>query len=184
MPYFIGNMLELPVTTTQDYTLFHLLNDHSIDLWKAQMNVIMKNNGLASFIVHPDYITDPDTRFVYRNLLEYLRNVREHGQTWFALPADVDSWWRARSKMSVEKIGNSWRIVGEGAERAVLAYAVKRDGKLAYEVPGACQNPLRASAHGLSNRSSEVGPTGCPSRPILRRRVSPSAFSAVQWSFG
>src|SRR3977135_926180 len=25
MPYFIGDILELPVTTTQDYTLFHLL---------------------------------------------------------------------------------------------------------------------------------------------------------------
>jgi len=25
MPYFVGKMLELPVTMTQDYTLFHIL---------------------------------------------------------------------------------------------------------------------------------------------------------------
>jgi hypothetical protein len=30
MPYFIGEILELPVTTTQDYTLFHLLRENSI----------------------------------------------------------------------------------------------------------------------------------------------------------
>jgi len=37
MPYFIGKILELPVTTSQDYTLFHMLNDYSIDLWKQQL---------------------------------------------------------------------------------------------------------------------------------------------------
>src|SRR5207249_4000541 len=31
MPYFVGKILELPVTTTQDYTLFHILNDYSIN---------------------------------------------------------------------------------------------------------------------------------------------------------
>ena len=29
LPYFIGRILELPVTTTQDYTLFHILNQRS-----------------------------------------------------------------------------------------------------------------------------------------------------------
>ena len=37
MPYFVGKILELPVTTTQDYTLFNILNDYSIDLWKKQI---------------------------------------------------------------------------------------------------------------------------------------------------
>ena len=42
MPYFIGKVLELPVTTTQDYTLFNILNEHSIDLWKSQINLILE----------------------------------------------------------------------------------------------------------------------------------------------
>ena len=32
MPYFLGEILELPVTTVQDYTLFYILNDYSINL--------------------------------------------------------------------------------------------------------------------------------------------------------
>jgi hypothetical protein len=135
MPYFIGDLLELPVTTTQDYTLFNLLSEHSIDLWKTQIELIHEKNGMASFIVHPDYVIDPETRAVYTKLLDHLRSLREQRQIWLGLPAEVDSWWRARSKMSVEKIGNSWRVVGEGADRAVLAYATNVAGKLVYERP-------------------------------------------------
>ena len=64
MPYFIGDLLELPTTTVQDYTLFNVLNQHSIELWKTQMNLIQSKNGLISFIVHPDYITEQKPRAV------------------------------------------------------------------------------------------------------------------------
>ena len=158
MPYFIGDMLELPVTTVQDYTLFHILNERSIDLWKAQMEQILSKNGMATFIVHPDYVKDSDARSVYVNLLEYLQNIREEGQIWFTQPDDVDSWWRARNNMSVERIGNSWRIVGEGAEHATLAYAVNRDGELVYEVPSADQSLLRANTplRSITANSAEI----------------------------
>jgi hypothetical protein len=134
LPYFIGRILELPVTTTQDYTLFHILNQRSIDLWKTQIKLILEKNGLASFIVHPDYIIEQETRSVYQNLLSHLRDLRSHNDIWFALPHEVDTWWRSRSQMRVENHGGSWRIVGEGAERAALAYAKNLDGKLVYEL--------------------------------------------------
>jgi hypothetical protein len=134
MPYFIGDILELPVTTTQDYMLFHLLNQRSIDLWKTQIELIMEKNGLASFIVHPDYLMQPDTRSVYEDLLGYLLNLCEKRNVWSALPSDIDGWWRARSKMQLERDGDSWQIVGEGAHRAVLAYAKNVDGNLVYEL--------------------------------------------------
>jgi hypothetical protein len=137
MPYFIGDILELPVTTTQDYTLFHLLNQQSIDLWKAQIELILGENGMASFIIHPDYVMEPDTKAVYTALLGHLRDLREKKRLWFGLPSDVDSWWRARSKMSVVRHNNSWRIEGQGAERAVLAYAKNVDGNLVYELTNA-----------------------------------------------
>jgi hypothetical protein len=54
-PYFIGGILELPVTTTQDHSLFHILREHRIDLWKTQANLIMEKHGLLSFLTHPDY---------------------------------------------------------------------------------------------------------------------------------
>src|SRR5712664_2836645 len=40
MPYFIGKILELPVTTIQDYSLFYLLKERSIDLWRDQVELI------------------------------------------------------------------------------------------------------------------------------------------------
>ena len=134
MPYFIGDVLELPLTTVQDYTLFHVLNEHSIDLWRIQLDMILSKNGLASFIVHPDYITEPKTQAVYKDLLAMFGELRKREALWFALPRDVDSWWRARNRMSIVKVGESWRIVGDGAERAVLAFAKVLDGKLIYEL--------------------------------------------------
>jgi hypothetical protein len=134
MPYFIGNILELPVTTTQDYTLFHVLNELSIDLWKTQIDLILKKNGLLSFIVHPDYIIEPEKLSIYEALLGCLRAFAEKVPIWFALPCEVDSWWRARSKMSVVNEGGSWRIEGDETKRAVLAYAKTVDGKLVYEL--------------------------------------------------
>jgi hypothetical protein len=139
MPYFIGDVLELPLTTLQDYMLFHLLNERSIDLWKTQVKLILAKNGLASFIIHPDYIVERDTRSVYEGLLKWLRDLREQQSLWFALPSEIDSWWRARSRMSVVRDGEAWRIEGEGAERAVLAFAREVDGHLVYELAEAPQ---------------------------------------------
>jgi len=45
------------VTMTQDYTLFHILNDYSTELWKRQTSLIMEKHGLMNVIIHPDYIT-------------------------------------------------------------------------------------------------------------------------------
>jgi hypothetical protein len=139
MPYFIGDVLELPVTTSQDYALFHLLNQRSTDLWKTQTELILGKNGMASFIIHPDYVMEPDTKLLYTALLGYLRDLRERRQVWFGLPADVDSWWRARNKMTVVRRDNAWQIEGEQAEHAVLAYAKRVDGNLVYELENATQ---------------------------------------------
>ena len=134
MPFFIGKILELPVTTTQDYSLFHILKQRSIDLWKEQIELILEKNGMASFIVHPDYVIEPEVRAIYENLLRHLSSLRSQNNIWFALPREVDTWWRSRSQMRVEKHGSSWRVVGEGAERATLAYAKNVNGKLVYEL--------------------------------------------------
>ena len=75
MPYFIGNVLELPVTTTEDYGLLHLLSQSSIDLWVQQVDLIIKNNGLISFIVHPDYILEKRARTLYEKLLALYANI-------------------------------------------------------------------------------------------------------------
>src|SRR5262249_32295087 len=128
-------ILELPVTATQDYTLFHILNSYSIDLWKRQISLIRERNGLISFIVHPDYIIDEDWRRVYKELLTYLSELRSKNETWIALPAEVNEWWRQRSEMKLAKSGGTWHIEGLGQDRARIAYAILDDeGTLRYEV--------------------------------------------------
>ncbi len=62
MPYLLGDVLELPLTTTQDYSLFHIMRDYSTKHWQRQMNLIMGRHGLISFNIHPDYVIAPRER--------------------------------------------------------------------------------------------------------------------------
>lgn len=132
-PFFNGKMVELPVTMSQDYSLYNILNDYSIGVWKEQISLIREKHGLMQMIVHPDYNIDPAARRVYAELLSYLSDLRARGETWIALPGEVAAWWRLRSELSLVREGGSWRIRGEGRERARIAYARIVDGKLAYE---------------------------------------------------
>jgi hypothetical protein len=134
MPYFIGDILELPLTTTQDYSLFHILGDYSTALWERQIAEIRAQHGLISFIAHPDYLIDPRARAVYEQLLACLCRLRDEGSVWFALPGEIDSWWRSRQTMSLIADGDGWRIEGDGSERARLAYAALDGERLTYEL--------------------------------------------------
>jgi len=134
MPYFIGKILELPVTTTQDYSLFYILKQYSIDLWKRQISQIMEKHGLASFIVHPDYVLESRTRDTYKSLLTYLADLRSQGKIWVALPREVNQWWRARSQMKLARQGNNWVIKGPDKDKARVAYAFLDGGRLVYEL--------------------------------------------------
>lgn len=131
-PFFNGNMIELPVTMAQDYTLFHILKDYSINLWKKQTSLIRKKHGLMQMIVHPDYVFGAAELPVYADLLGYLSELRDRGETWIALPAEVAAWWRLRSQLKLVDEGGSWQIQGEGKESARIAYASIVDGQLAY----------------------------------------------------
>jgi hypothetical protein len=134
MPYFIGKILELPLTTVQDYCLFHILKKYSIGLWQQQYEIISQRHGMASFIVHPDYVIDERPRAVFRRLLEYLAEVRATGRVWFALPGEVNRWWRQRSRMRLIRDGSGWKTDGDGSERARIAFAYLQDGELAYRI--------------------------------------------------
>lgn len=132
MPYFIGNIVELPLTCTQDYTLFQILRDYSIDLWKRQIALVRLNHGLISFIVHPDYIIEKKAQAIYRLLLEHLVCLQSDSTIWSALPRDVARWWRQRSKMALLYEGGHWRVEGPGKERARVAYARLAGNQVTY----------------------------------------------------
>jgi hypothetical protein len=135
MPYFLPNgMLELPVTTIQDYSLFHVLGKYSIDLWRKQASIILGGYGLMNFIVHPDYVTEPRAQGVYKTLLDYLTQLRSDHGVWLPLPREVDCWWRERSEMKLVAGSSDWRIEGPGSKRARLAYARLEGDQVVYEI--------------------------------------------------
>ncbi len=133
-PYFVGALLELPLTTTQDYSLFHILGEYSTDLWKQQIGLITARHGLISFIAHPDYLREARALSVYKELLAHLAQLRAGGDLWIAAPGDIDTWWRSRAAMALVADGNGWRIEGAGSERARVAYAVLENNRLVYRV--------------------------------------------------
>lgn len=149
LPFFIGNILELPLTTTQEYSLFNILRDYSIELWVKQASLIREKHGLISFIIHPDYIIAREARAVYSELLRYIVDLRLRGETWIALPGEVAAWWRLRSAMRIINAEGEWRIEGDGSERATIAFAVLKDDSITYEIGTArscCIIPKRIHA--------------------------------------
>lgn len=123
LPYFIGNLVELPLTCTQDYTLFHMLRDYSTRIWEQQISLIRANHGLISILVHPDYVIEGKAQQSYRELLSYIAGLRDTTPMWTPLPRDVATWWRQRSQMKLLHADGGWRIEGPGKERARIAYA-------------------------------------------------------------
>jgi hypothetical protein len=132
MPYFVGDVLELPVTTIQDYSLFNVLETYSLDLWSAQIDQIMQQHGLISFIVHPDYLGKPEANAAYTGLLYKLATLRAEAELWIALPGEVDEWWRQRNQMTLVPDEDEWKIEGHGAEKARVAYATLKNDRVTY----------------------------------------------------
>jgi glycosyltransferase involved in cell wall biosynthesis len=145
-PYFIGNILEIPVTCTQDYSLFHILNQYSINLWKRQFGIIAGGHGLISIIIHPDYVVERRAQDTFRELLSFVREQVKARGIWATLPGEINRWWRSRRDMKLVRRADRWVVEGAGSERARVAYACLEDGRLTYSfedsAPDRCDTPV------------------------------------------
>lgn len=146
MPYFLGDILEIPVTATQDYTLFNILSDYSIDLWKRQAEIVMQKHGCVSFIVHPEYIRSTREQTIYKELLTHLDLLRRDNGLWIATPGEVNRWWRQRAALKLVQNGAGWQVEGPGYERARIAYATEEAGRLVLKV----ENPANGMSDSLN----------------------------------
>jgi len=88
--------VELPYTLPQDHTLFVIMKDRDIDIWKKKLDWIAERGGMALLNTHPDYMNfggsplcleQYPVRF-YREFLEYVRRKYE-GLYWHSLPKEV-----------------------------------------------------------------------------------------------
>jgi len=104
-------------------------------MWTKQTQAIVARHGLASFIVHPDYVVEPERQALYRRLLKLLRSYGDTKNVWLALPGEVDTWWRARNQMNLTQNNGKWSIEGPGSDRASVAYVKLLNGRLNYVLP-------------------------------------------------
>jgi glycosyltransferase involved in cell wall biosynthesis len=93
--------VEIPYTLPQDSTLFLLLKETSIDIWKRKLDWVAQKGGLALVNVHPDYMSFNSQKRMgdyshqlFRDLLEYVTD-RYSDQCWFALPKEVARYFYA-----------------------------------------------------------------------------------------
>jgi hypothetical protein len=130
-PFFFGDVVELPITLDQDFTVFELLRRRSIGLWTQKARWIARHHGLVNVIVHPDYM-NVERLSLYDEFLAFLA-ARE--DAWHALPRAAAEWWRTRDGLScaVGRDGAA-HVEGPGAHAATVAWARVHDQEIVYEL--------------------------------------------------
>jgi peptidoglycan/xylan/chitin deacetylase (PgdA/CDA1 family) len=147
LPYFLDDLVELPITLVQDHTLFEILRAGDIEPWTTKSDWIIRNHGLINILTHPDYLDTPQRLRMYEEFLDYLAS-QQAG--WHALPRDVAAWWRTRAHLGCEEVGGVTRIVGDGAGRASVAWAREDGGEIVFDVdpPRRAGSPAQLTASG------------------------------------
>jgi glycosyltransferase involved in cell wall biosynthesis len=96
-----GGYVELPYTLAQDFTLFTILQEKNIDIWKQKVDWIAEHGGMVLLNTHPDYMCfdggkperDEFPVAHYAELLSYVRD-KYQGRYWHALPREVSDYYR------------------------------------------------------------------------------------------
>ncbi len=91
--------VELPYTLVQDFTLFSVLREQNIDLWKRKLDWIVERGGMVLLNTHPDYMCfggeSAQNEFPVEHYEELLRYIREkyEGTYWAATPREVSRYY-------------------------------------------------------------------------------------------
>jgi peptidoglycan/xylan/chitin deacetylase (PgdA/CDA1 family) len=132
-PFFLGDLVELPITLVQDHTLIEILRQPDIRLWREKAGWIIENHGLVNLVVHPDYMTTDRNLRYYEDFLEFITAGRR--ELWFALPRDVAQWWRDRARSTVVSPDDEEPVIeGPAAGRGHVAWAALEGDRVEYVV--------------------------------------------------
>lgn len=141
-PFFLGGLVELPITLVQDHTLFSILGARSIASWAQKSEWIIHHHGLINLLVHPDYMRTPERLGHYERFLHFLKE-QEGG--WHALPAEVAGWWKTRSALDVACVAMRSGSPGAALLQPTLARARERDGEVVFALDAAPKRTARIS---------------------------------------
>jgi hypothetical protein len=117
LPFFNGEMVELPMTMAQDHTLFEILRHPDERVWVQKAEYLRSRGGMALLDTHPDYLIIDETFAAYRRFLERFGS---DSAAWRARPGDVSAWWRRRAASQIERLGASWTVTGPAAREATI----------------------------------------------------------------
>jgi hypothetical protein len=90
-----GGYIELPYTLPQDSTIFIILKEKSIDIWKRKLDWIVEYNGMALLNLHPDYINFDNNysqeEYPINHYIEFLSYIKNTygGKHWNPLPYEM-----------------------------------------------------------------------------------------------
>lgn len=137
--------VELPYTLPQDFTLFIIMREQNIDIWKKKLDWIVNCGGMVLLNTHPDYMhfeegqkgKETYSASNYEEFLTYLKTCYKD-QYWHCLPSEMARFW------SGSYAGKDQRRRGK-IHACMLSYSFyERDGR------------VRRYAESLADRGDEV----------------------------
>jgi hypothetical protein len=115
LPFFIGEVVELPITLPMDHTIFEVLGETTEASWLEKTAFLRKYGGMALMLTHPDYLLDPERLLAYDRFI----GIQAGDQAvWHALPHEVADWWRERGDTHLGRSAGAWTAIGPAASRA------------------------------------------------------------------
>jgi hypothetical protein len=118
LPFFNGDLVELPITLPQDHTLFAILRGDE-GLWSGKAELLRRERAMALMITHPDYLLDDTLLAAYRR---FVAEFSQDAGVWNALPREISAWWRRRRATALECSAGEWRAVGPAAAEAAIEF--------------------------------------------------------------
>ena len=111
-PFYVRNnsnpngFVELPYTLPQDFTLFVLMKEKRIDIWKRKLDWIIEKGGMALLNTHPDYMNFEGGKLsfeeypvqLYEEFLSYVKNEYKD-EFWHVLPGELAKFTKENYEM-------------------------------------------------------------------------------------
>jgi len=87
----------------QDFTLFILLKEKGIEIWKKKLNWLADKGGMVLMNTHPDYMnfskrsckSEEYPSEFYEQLLLYIKE-KHNNKFWHVLPKEIARYWKMK----------------------------------------------------------------------------------------